>query len=305
MKILTMAAALCLVSAFAVPAHSMDESVQAFCDTEDCVNTLRHLERRANHGSTLAAIVVATAYANGDGVEQDSAKAVRLLRRAANRGDPASELLISNWYREGVHLAQNSERADMFLARAVGRDYNPALKHQAMLWLQQETPELDAKAIALLEQASAQAHVPSQYFLAQLYMSGVGTDVDLVRAGTLLRNLAISNYKDAQVYLKQVIAALDNDDAVSEEYLASLTAAFDVERIEVFGGRNSPEDVLGFIESNFRRANIYNRPGTGTRIIGRLCGEAGPASNCISRSVRHGECWYDILPDLVDPSDGC
>jgi len=257
-----------------------------FCASASCQSEFKKLERMAHYGSGEAATIVAVAYANGEGVEQNIKKARRHIKKAVSWDEPMGMHQMSVWLRQGFIFEQDIARANDLLDQAASKKFSPALTDKAKLLLAQDTPQADKEAVALLELANEQYYKPGQYLLAQLLVSGIGIESDLARAGVIYKNLALKSYADSRQRLDEIINALEQITqqpepeliALVQPVLTNLKQIDDIEIIEVRGEQFDANSELSNIVTQLDTLNIYYRGNTGSRIPGNLCGRG--ASMC-------------------------
>ncbi|GHG61097.1 hypothetical protein GCM10010919_05190 [Alishewanella longhuensis] len=266
-----------LLASFA--AFTQTESSSDFCEAAQCQSDFAKLERFARYGSGEAATFVALAYATGEGVEQDLAKARRNIRQAARWREPMGMHQLAIWLRAGVVVPQDVAKADVWLDRAVAAGYTPAMYDKARLLLAQNDVELDAIAVALLEQAVTKHYLPATYLLAQLYVSGIGVDSDLARAAELYKAAALRDYEDARAQANGILAMLTELETEEpalqqaiQSTLMSLRELNDIEVIQVHGRQFNPGNALSNIVTSLAQSGRYYLGNTGSRIPGNLCG---------------------------------
>lgn len=299
-SILLLVSALPLVGATSEPADS-------FCTSELCQTDFVKLEKMAWYGSGMAATIVATAYATGEGVPQDVNKARRHIKQAARWREPMGMHVMSNWLRAGFILEQDIDKADVWLERAIRAGYLPAAYDKAKLLLQQNNPQADQQAIALLQTAEQGFYLPARYLLAKLYVAGIGVESDLVQAAQLFKKLALQDYEDSRQHfseLLQVLEAVSQQDAIADPQLLSvvseLKTAGEIEVIRIYGQQFNTESELSNVRQQLAASGLY-QPGanTSSRIPGNLCGRGtGLCSVAFDRNSLASETAI-ILKDIL------
>ena len=259
---------------------SAKADTSSFCDSEACQKDMKKLEDLAYYGSGEAATLMAVAYLNGDGVEQNLRKARTYILKAVQWREPMGLLQMSVWVRNGIIFEQDLARADQLLDRAVALKFAPAMYDKAKLLIRNNRPEDDAQAIALLEEAESLYFLPARYLLAGLLASGTATELHLERAALLYKNLALRNYKDSRMHLDAIIDVLDDYYAASQEtstnkhlepLLAELKKIDDIEVMEVRGSQLDVQSELTHITQSLDNLNLYRRGNSGSRIPGKIC----------------------------------
>ena len=148
MRIRSLAGALALVAAVAVPAAAgpLEEGVDAYRAKAytKAVDLWRPL---AEQGDAVAQYRLGTLYAEGKGVEQDDAIAFMWMQRAANQGDADAQYGVGASYIGGLGVEKN-----------------------------------EAEAARWFQRAANQGMVYAQFNLGLLYASGTGVPQDNVEA---------------------------------------------------------------------------------------------------------------------------
>lgn len=88
-------------------------------DTDRCIKG-KYWYERAARGSEVAAARLALAYANGQCVERDFAKAAELFLPLAKKGDLLAQITLADYYFKGTGVAQDNREA-FFWARCSTR----------------------------------------------------------------------------------------------------------------------------------------------------------------------------------------
>ncbi|HET8817821.1 MAG TPA: tetratricopeptide repeat protein [Pseudidiomarina sp.] len=240
------------------------------CDSAACVQNMRRLERFALNGSIDAQVIVAMAYATGEGIEQDLDLARQFLKRAISNNDARAWYISSQWLSKGIGYEQDLERAEYAFQRALEQDYPAALFESAVHQLDFEGGDNRA-VVAKLERAAEQKHQPSQYLLAQLLAGGVGVSVNRARAIELFTSLSRWNYKESRLRLAAILQS-DALQSRATQYVVSDSSSYaDVEVIEVSAQRISLENYLEEFALTLDSIGIYDGISTGSRIRGQVC----------------------------------
>lgn len=112
------------------------------------------LQRRASTGDAVALDELGWAYAKGEVIKRDDAKAFACFREAAEAGDPAGMLVTAERYRTGLGVPLNTERAG----------------------------EWSRKALAAFETRAQSGDVHAMVALSAIYFRGNGAAPDVSRA---------------------------------------------------------------------------------------------------------------------------
>ncbi|PTB85020.1 hypothetical protein C9940_04625 [Pseudidiomarina aestuarii] len=242
------------------------------CETTQCSEDMQRLVRFSLNGSPDAQVIVALAYANGEGVEQDLDLARQHLKRALRNNDPRAWYIFSNWLKKGISVEVDLVEAEYAFQRALRQDHPVALFEQAVRNLNLDGGD-NQEVIHWLERAAKQNHQPAQYLLAQLLAAGIGVPADVDRAALLLGQLSRFNYKQS----RERLAVLLESEAIQEQTVAALESESspyeNVERISVSGMRITMESYIGELASTLDTMRIYDGVSTGTNIRGQVCGQ--------------------------------
>lgn len=138
-------------------------------------------------------------FAAGELFEQGRfAEAVAIWEELAKTGDPEAQFNLSIMYAEGRGIEPDSAKAEYWNDRALKSDYPPAQHNHALTLLAQKK---EKDAIALLEDSARSDFAPSQYTLGKLYSYGLGVPEDPARAFEFIRLAAHSGMAAAQYNL--------------------------------------------------------------------------------------------------------
>ncbi|QCE34644.1 sel1 repeat family protein [Acetobacteraceae bacterium] len=110
-------------------------------ETEGKLSEISTLTELAETGDAKAQYALGIRYQNGDGVEQDSAKAVSLFRDAAKGDNAKAQFLLGLFYTEGIEgLPQDFHQAAELYKKAATQHFAPA--KEALQKLYKVHPEL-------------------------------------------------------------------------------------------------------------------------------------------------------------------
>jgi len=150
----------------------------------DWVAARAAFKRAAESGSTTAMSYLGWMHEQGHGVAVDGERAAFWYARAAGAGAPRFALKLGWMYLGGQGVAQSRERAEVWFRRALNADYAPARLALASVLIgdalgvePDQAGGVDAGVIEareLLEQALADGDVRASYFLARIYLEGIG-----------------------------------------------------------------------------------------------------------------------------------
>lgn len=257
---------------FAQEVLNTNEWAETECSSSQCSEDMKRLVKFSLNGSPDAQVIVALAYANGEGIEQNLDLARQHLKRALRNNDPRAWYIYSNWLKKGISVEVDLVEAEYAFQRALRQDHPVALFEQAVRNLDLDGGN-NGEVVNWLERAAKQNHQPAQYLLAQLLASGVGVPVDVDRAALMFGKLSRFNYKESRVRL----AALVESNAIEEQTVKALqsdTSPYEnVERISVSGLRISMESYIGELASTLDDMRVYDGSSTGSNIRGQVCGQ--------------------------------
>ncbi|WP_173920977.1 tetratricopeptide repeat protein [Pseudidiomarina piscicola] len=292
--------ALAVGSLVAQPAQAQVSKDLTICESGDCDRQLSQLEQLARKGSGDAAAVVALAYASGDGVAQDQAKAERFIEQGARRRNPLAMYVIADWYQRGFVLPQDVAKSQLWLDRSVEAGYAPALYLKATQLLAASTATEQQQAVPLLERAAEQRLLTAMYALARLKQTGTLMEQDLPGAGKLFARLARSGHKDAGQQLQRINQQLQGTQfAKTDEAKLLRQAEQSVERITVTADASLYRTQLDRLVNQLDASGSFDNRSIGSRIRGVGCADTG--SPCAVSSPSKGQ---SSLGDVLSGSRG-
>jgi len=188
-RALSLAQSLALSTVLALPlsAQTAEEVAAArlvYLDG-DYATALAVLRPAAEAGDPVAQNIVADAYDDGTGYDQDFAAALDWYARAAAQDfDKAVYNLGVFWAQGRDGYPADAEKAAAYYDRAIELGYPFAMNNRATMY---EAAEEMEKAVELYRRAADLDHGQSIANLASLYIRGDGVDEDLSRALELYR----------------------------------------------------------------------------------------------------------------------
>ncbi|TRW48294.1 sel1 repeat family protein [Aliidiomarina halalkaliphila] len=254
------------------------------CETESCRAQIERFQRYAQNGSFEAMLILAVAYANGEGVEQDIDKARQWMKESIRLRNPQAFHVKSSWRRHGVVFEQDIERADHFRDRAIELGFAPAMYEKAIDLLR-ENRDVDL-ALELISEAAEQGHPESMYAVARFYEEGVLGEPDLQAAGEIYKHLAVVGHSDARTRLRAIADEFEQQSEQGQTIARQLREYENMERIQVRALTGSLEDRLAQMNELLFK-HFDNRPPTGSRFRrAHACGAANPGCRII---YQHGQ----------------
>lgn len=192
--------------------QSTGEQLQALLHKFD-KSTIPAIEQAAEAGDAEAQFKLGALYANGKGVEQDSASAVRWLRRAAKQGWFPAQTLLAWCYASGNGVNQDAAQAIEWYTKAAEQGDADAMCSLADLF-HEGRPGVEVNPQAMLkwyEQAAGLGHPKAQYMLGKLLAEGTLVQQNDEAAFQWLTLAIMSDSELAQKELAMLTARLDGD----------------------------------------------------------------------------------------------
>jgi localization factor PodJL len=163
----------------------------------------------AKAGDPKAMFVVATRYAEGDGVSQDMKKAAQWYEKAAERGLVPAEYRIGNFYEKGTGVTRDIAKAEDWYEKAAGQGNASAMHNLAVLYAMGADGKTDNAAAARWFTAAAELGVKdSQFNLGILSAKGVGVPQNLEESYKWFALVAKTGDRDAAAKRDEIAKAL-------------------------------------------------------------------------------------------------
>jgi localization factor PodJL len=167
------------------------------------------LRDAAEAGDPKAMFVVATRYAEGDGVSQDMKKAALWYEKAANLGLAPAQYRIGNFYEKGTGVTRDVAKAKDWYEKAAKQGNASAMHNLAVLYAMGADGKTDNTAAARWFAAAAELGVKdSQFNLGILSAKGVGVPQDLEQSYKWFALVAKTGDRDAAAKRDEVAKAL-------------------------------------------------------------------------------------------------
>lgn len=159
--------------------------------------------RAIESGDVSAAVDLATIYKNGYGVEKDLETAFKLFEAAADAGDPAGQAGQARFHIEGLGgVAVDFEKGFGLLKAAAAQGYAPAEFRVAQeLYSGRNAPKDHPTARSLLLKAAESGYDLAQYGAALMLGDGEGGPVDLEPVRPLMVASAEQGFLPAMKFL--------------------------------------------------------------------------------------------------------
>ncbi|EKU54927.1 Sel1 repeat protein [Acinetobacter sp. WC-323] len=134
----------------------------------DAINTLT---QNAEQGDSEAQYSLATMYADGDGVEQDNAKAVHWYLMAADQGNVNAQNNLAWMYENGKGIAQNHKKAFEWYQRAAHQGDSNAQYNLGVMYAHgRGVQKNNNKAHQWYFKAAEQGDLDAQHYLRMSYL---------------------------------------------------------------------------------------------------------------------------------------
>jgi TPR repeat protein len=133
----------------------------------------------ANAGDVDSQMHVASAYAKGNGVQQDYTLAANWLRKAADEGKVRADYFLGVYYHRGLGVPQDDAQAALWYRKGADRgdldaEYALGLHYENGTGVKKDF----AQAADWYRKAAGQGNAEAQLHLAQLYENGEGVPRD-------------------------------------------------------------------------------------------------------------------------------
>jgi localization factor PodJL len=160
-------------------------------------------------GDPKAMFVIATHYAEGDGVSQDMKKAAAWYEKAAGLGLAPAEYRIGNFYEKGTGVGRDIAKARDWYEKAARQGNVSAMHNLAVLYAMGADGKPDNDAAARWFTAAAELGVKdSQFNLGILSAKGVGVPQNLEESYKWFALVAKTGDRDAAAKRDEVAKAL-------------------------------------------------------------------------------------------------
>ncbi|MGV8839974.1 MAG: peptidoglycan-binding protein [Bauldia sp.] len=190
----------------------------------EAVGSMR-LRQAAAEGDAAALYEVGARYAEGRGVDRDSAEAATWFERAANRGLAVAQYRLGTMYEGGVGVEESRTEAQRWYLAAAEAGNVQSMHNLGVLLSQgiAGTPDFPG-AIAWFTAAAEHGVRDSQYNLGVIYARGIGVTQELVLAYQWFAAAAAQGDLDAGGRRDEVANALDADQLAAARAAAAAWA---------------------------------------------------------------------------------
>ena len=160
-----------------------------------------HLDK-AEKGDLLAQTLVAQAYKEGSGIEQDDRKAVKWYQELAKSGDANALCNLGVCYSIGKGVKQDYKKAVFYYAAAAAKDHAEAIYDLGICYSRGDgVEENDEEAVQWFEKAAHLGDENAQCILARCYLEGIGVEENPQVAFQWFEESAERGYAEAQYML--------------------------------------------------------------------------------------------------------
>ena len=193
----------------------------SFCDNgdgveQDYAKAVEFYTKAAAQGDASAQNNLGIMYENGQGVEQDYDKAVELYTKAAEQGYAYARYNLGIMYDNGRGVEQDYSQAIEFYSKAAEQELAAAQYNLGYMHANGRGVEQDyTKAVEFYTKAAEQGHDVAQYNLGNMYYNGQGVEQDYAKAFEWWQKAAEQGYTAAQYNLGVMY---DNGQGVEQDY---------------------------------------------------------------------------------------
>ena len=187
---------------------------------EDIETALGHYNKVVEEGTEPLYIAYAMnnlghMYRNGEGVEQDYAKAIEWYTKAADLGDADAMNNLGYMYEHGVGVEQDGAKAVEWYIKAADLGNTTAMNRLGYMYYNGEGVEQDyAKAIEWSTKAADSGDATAMNNLGYMYAKGNGVEQDNDKALEWYVK-SLSSFPDYEVY-KIIVEILHGEDAAEK-----------------------------------------------------------------------------------------
>lgn len=192
----------------AVPAADASAAAQAKIDVPADAGPAA-LRQAAAEGDAKALFEIGSRYAEGRGVQEDTAAAAKWYEKSAELGFAPAEYRIGNFYEKGIGVTRDIPKAKTWYQLAAGQGNASAMHNLAVLFAMAADGVTDNESAARWFQAAADLGVKdSQFNLGILAAKGVGMKQNLEEAYKWFALVAKTGDKDAAAKRDEIANAL-------------------------------------------------------------------------------------------------
>lgn len=201
---------------------------------QDYAKAAEWYRKAAEQGAAEAQYHLGVLYYEGDGVEQNYTKTAEWYRKAADQGDDEAQNNLGVMYECGEGVKQSYQRAIVWYRKAADQGNAIAQNNLGELYRNGQGVNQDyAKAMELYLAAAEQDYVDAQYNLGEMYELGQGVEQDYTKAAEWYKKAADQGDEDSQAKLKQIQSEKNNKkDTNKTETIESLLVGL----VQNYGG---------------------------------------------------------------------
>lgn len=160
------------------------------------------LQAKADAGDAASQAAIGLAYAGGNGVPQDFAKAAEWLSKAADQDYGVAQAALGLLYYAGKGVPRDYGKAAALYRRAADKGISKAQLSLGILYRDGQGVQVDyGQALVWFRKAADQGDAEAEYSLASLYDDGKGVPQDTAQAITWYRKAAEQGMSAAQINL--------------------------------------------------------------------------------------------------------
>ena len=181
----------------------------------------RSYEKAAKKGNAAAQYNLGVCYANGQGVNQDYAKAVIWYEKSAEQGDADAQYNLGNCYFFGRGLSQDYAKAVTWYEKSARQGNADAQNNLGVCYYNGRGVQQDyAKAVTWYEKSARQGNANAQNSLGVCYYNGQGVQQDYAKAVTWYEKSARQGNANAQYNLG---VCYENGRGVNQDYAKAVS----------------------------------------------------------------------------------
>ncbi len=205
-----------IMAAMLIPATMTEKPIESISNKE--IETQENMitqgsandEELAAQGDASAQFRLGRMYLNGDGVNQDYAKAFEWYQKSANQGNNEAQTLMGHMYYDGKGVNQDYTKAFEWFQKAANQGQPLAQIFLGFMYYDGEGVRQDyAKAFEWFQKAANQGVNEAQSRLGKMYSRGEGVRQDYAKAAEWHRKSANQGNTTSQMLLGFMLATGD------------------------------------------------------------------------------------------------
>lgn len=169
---------------------------------KDDAKAVEWYQKAAVQGGVGAQLNLGEMYRAGRGVPKDAAKAFEWYQKAATQGNADAQVKLGRMYSDGEGVPKDAAKSSEWYQKALAQGHPVAQWNLATNYLLGiGVPKDDAKAFEWYQKSAAQGRPGSQAMLGALYYAGTGVPKDFAKAFEWYQKAAAQGLASAQTYL--------------------------------------------------------------------------------------------------------